>query len=198
MKINLLVEKLKNGDHQAFMAIYDSYFQQIHQFIARYVHADTVAQDLTQDVFVKLWEKKNYLAKVDNFNAYLYRIAKNHTMDYMKKMARLEISPYEVIAEFQFSSNEVELSVTEQEYFQFLEDYMLSLNPKSQQIFELCRIYEKSYQEVADELNISQSTVKHHMVSTMKALKEKIKNRFNINRFRSINIIQFVKMFLPF
>lgn len=198
MNIKSLVEKLKKGDHQSYMKIYDCYFKPIHQFILRYVHAESVAEDLTQDVFVKVWEKRDYLDKVDNFNAYIYRIAKNHTLDYLKKVSRLEFMPDEILKEFRFCSDEVELFVTNQEYFHFLDAYMANLPAKSQQIFVLCREFDKSYDEVAAELSISKSTVKHHMVATMRKLSKEIKQKFKIDRFNSSHIIHFFKMFLPF
>jgi len=124
-------------------------------------------------------------------------MAKNHTLDYLKKVSRLEIMPDDLLKEFKFSSNEVELFVTEQEYFKFLDNYMKTLPEKSQLIFNLCREHEKSYDEVASELNISKSTVKHHMVSTMKKLTKEIVQRFRIDRFNIIYLILLYKIFLP-
>lgn len=197
MKLETIVIKLKNGDHHAFMKVYDLYFYQLSVFIKRYVHSDSISQDLTQDVFVKLWEKRAFLDRVSNFNSYIYRMAKNHTLDYLKKVSRVEIMPDDLLREFKFSSNEVELFVTEQEYFKFLDNYMKTLPEKSRLIFDLCREQEKSYDEVAEELNISKSTVKHHMVSTMKKLTKEIIQRFRIDRFNLIYFITLYKIFLP-
>src|SRR5690606_15808778 len=170
MNIAMSINRLKDGDNIAFMEVYDYYYGELNNFIRRYVHSEQVSEDLTQDVFVKLWEKRSYLSEVTNFNSYIYRMAKNHTLDYLKKVARLDIMPHHLISEFQFSSNEVELFVREQEYFDFLNNYMKTLPEKSQKIFSLCREQEKSYEEVAAELNISKSTVKHHMVATMRKI----------------------------
>ncbi len=197
MSLESIAINIKNGDHHAFMKVYDLYFYQLSVFIKRYVHSESVSQDLTQDVFVKLWEKREFLDRVTNFNSYIYRMAKNHTLDYLKKVSRLEIMPDDLLKEFKFSSNEVELFVTEQEYFKFLDNYMKTLPEKSQLIFNLCREHEKSYDEVASELNISKSTVKHHMVSTMKKLTKEIVQRFRIDRFNIIYLILLYKIFLP-
>jgi len=197
MDIILLVDQLKEGNHTAYIKLYDLYFLKIQLYIKKYVHSDEISVDLTQDVFVKLWEKRSYLEQVTNFNSYLYRIAKNHTLDYLKKASRLEVMPDEIIREFSFSANEVELMVTEQEYFQFLDNYMKKLPEKSQIIFEMCRYYEKSYEEVASELNISKSTVKHHMVSTMKLLKDKILSHFNISKHVFILMFLNLEILLP-
>lgn len=105
--------------------------------------------------------------------------------------------PDDVLKEFKLSSNEVELFVTEQEYFKFLDNYMKTLPEKSRIIFNLCREYEKTYDEVASELNISKSTVKHHMIETMRKLKDEIVYRFKIDRFNMIFLFIFFKYFLP-
>ena len=198
MKIEYLVSRLSIGDHRAFMEIYDLYLPQLTVFIKRYVHSEETAQDLVQDVFVKLWEKHSFLENVQNFNAYLYRIAKNHTIDYLKKVSRVEIMPHEIIKEFNFSSNEVELMVTEQDYFKFLDQYMEQLPERSQIIFNLCREHEQSYEEVARKLNISTNTVKHHMVTTMKKLKHDFLDKLNIKKLKVILLFHFFYHHLPF
>jgi len=197
MDLYILINRLKEGDHNAFMEVYDLYYDKLNIFINRYVHSKNVSEDLTQDVFVKLWEKRNFLDKVVNFNSYIYRIAKNHTLDYLKKVSRLDVMPNEILNEFQFSSNEVELFVTEQEYFSFLNNYMKTLPEKSQKIFALCREQEKSYDEVAVELNISKSTVKHHMVATMKKMSKEITSRFQIDRFNFVYFLFLFNIWLP-
>lgn len=197
MDITLLVDQVKQGNHTAYIKLYDLYFFKIQLYIKKYVHSEEVSVDLTQDVFVKLWEKRTYLEQVSNFNSYLYRIAKNHTLDYLKKASRLEVMPDEIIREFSFSANEVELMVTEQEYFQFLDNYIKTLPEKSQVIFEMCRQYEKSYDEVATALNISKSTVKHHMVSTMKLLKDRLLSHFNIHQHVYVLLFINLELLLP-
>src|SRR5690606_32187842 len=103
MDLHILINGLKEGDHNAFMEVYDLYYDKLNSFINRYVHSRKVAGDLTRYVFVKLWEKRNFLDKVVHFNTYSCRIAKNHTLASLKKVSRSDVMPNEILNESQFS-----------------------------------------------------------------------------------------------
>lgn len=178
--INSLANRLIEGDEAAFLQVYDIYSDKIYHFVKKYVLVDSIANDLTQDVFVKLWSKRTSMLHVQNFHSYLYRIAKNHTLDHLKKISKLEYFPQDILNEFDFSDNQLENSQLEKEYFTFLNSCLENLPERSRVIFNLCREQRKTYEEVAIELGISKSTVKHHMVSSMKKLKEDFFVRFKI------------------
>lgn len=178
--INSLANRLISGDEAAFLQIYELYVDKIFLFVKKYVLVESIAQDLTQDVFAKLWSKRSAMLHVHNFHSYLYRIAKNHTLDHLKKLSKLEYFPQDILNEFDFSDNELENSQLEKEYFAFLSTCLENLPERSKVIFNLCREQMKTYEEVAVELGISKSTVKHHMVASMKKLKEDFFVRFRI------------------
>lgn len=66
-----------------FESIYKELYHPIYVFTLKYVMSPNLAHDLTQDVFLKVWERKNRLKDMEKVNSYIYRIAKNHTLDYL-------------------------------------------------------------------------------------------------------------------
>lgn len=179
-QIEKLLKRLCKGDREAYDQIYRLYFNQIYIFVLRYVVSEDLAYDLTQDVFLKVWERKDQLNHVNNLRAYIYRMAKNHTLDNLKRISISEKAIEEVSFHYVKQSKPLDVKYIEKEYFEFLESAIIDLPERTRIIFNLCRTEKKSYKEVAEELGISRDTVKHHMVQSMKVLKEKVISKFDI------------------
>ncbi|MFA6769607.1 MAG: RNA polymerase sigma-70 factor [Bacteroidales bacterium] len=171
---------LCKGDKDAYERIYILYFNRIYIFILRYIISKSLAYDLTQDIFVKIWEKKEQLADVRNLQSYLYRMAKNHTLDMLKHISISQKAIKNIEYHYVKQVNSVDIKYVEKEYFEFLEAAIIDLPERTRIIFKLCREEGRSYKEVAEELGISSDTVKHHMVQSMKTLKDKVSKHFDI------------------
>jgi len=96
-----LVARAQQGDSQAFAELYERYSQQVYRFLRRRIDgSDEVVHDLTADVFVKVYEKLDrYVERGLPFTAWLYRIAHNHLVDYLRTLPRYQASPLDAAAE---------------------------------------------------------------------------------------------------
>ncbi|WP_245952848.1 RNA polymerase sigma factor [Pedobacter cryoconitis] len=177
----ILLQQLIAGDESGFAGLYDLYNRPIYNFIIRFVHSVPLAEDLTQEVFIKIWENRLCLQGVKSFKAYLYTVARNHTLNSLKVVFRSEAAIGEVINSFIDTRSAVEEDILHKEYVEFLKKTMDSLPERTRQIFKLCREQEKTYDEVAKSLNISRNAVKNHMVHSMKLLSSAIKKEFGIS-----------------
>lgn len=177
----ILLQQLIAGDESGFAGLYDLYNRPIYNFIIKFVHSVPLAEDLTQEVFIKIWENRLYLQGVKSFKAYLYTVARNHTLNSLKVVFRSEAAIGEVINSFIDTRSAVEEDILHKEYLEFLKKTMDSLPERTRQIFKLCREQEKTYDEVAKSLNISRNAVKNHMVQSMKLLSSSIKKEFGIS-----------------
>jgi len=176
-----LLQQLIAGDESGFAGLYDLYNRAIYNFIIRFVHSVPLAEDLTQEVFIKIWENRLYLKSVKSFKAYLFTVARNHTLNSLKVVFRSEAAIGEVIKSFIDTRSETEEDILHKEYLEFLKKTMDALPERTRQIFKLCREQEKTYDEVAKSLNISRNAVKNHMVQSMKLLSSSIKKEFGIS-----------------
>jgi RNA polymerase sigma-70 factor (family 1) len=169
------------GDESGFAGIYEMYNRPVYNFIIKYVNSVPMAEDLTQEVFMKLWESRSNLTEVKSFRAYLFTTARNHTLNNLKVVFRSEAAIGEVIAGFIKLRNATEEDILHKDYISFLRKTLDELPARSREIFKLCREEEKTYDEVAKSLNISRNAVKNHMVHSMKVLGSSIKNEFGIS-----------------
>lgn len=176
-----LLQRLIKGDEEGFVGLYDLYSRSIRTFVTRYVNSKPLAEDLTQEVFIKIWENRSALTHVKSFKSYLFVTARNHTLNSMKVIFRSEVAIGEVIDGFVQLRNDTEEQLMEKEYALFLKKILESLPERTREIFKLCRDQEKSYDEVAKSLNISRNAVKNHMVQSMKVLRSAIKKEYGIS-----------------
>ena len=174
------MQQLVAGNENGFVALYGIYKRSIFNFILKYVSSVPMAEDLTQEVFIKIWENRENLTDVRSFKAYLFTCARNHTLNNMKVVFRSEAAIGEVIAGFMDLRNATEEDLLHKDYILFLRKTLSELPARTREIFKLCREEEKTYDEVAKSLNISRNAVKNHMVHSMKVLSSSIKKEFGI------------------
>ena len=175
-----LLHRLKNDDRNAFIAIYEFYRQPLRAYIFRYVKAPAYAEDILQDVFLKLWEIRSRINPDLSFKAYLYRITRNLVYKFLKKIASDESLVDTILHHYQPDEKQPQLKLEWKEYEQKISEAILQLPPKRQIVFVMCREQNKTYDEVATELGISRNTVKEHMVLAMKNITEYLKSHSGI------------------
>lgn len=173
--------KLVFGDEYAFAEFYERYSSGILGFVKKFVHSADLSEDLTQEIFIKIWQCRSKLADVQSLKAYLYIVARNHTLNSLKKAFRSEVAMSEVINSFVEERNSTEDELLSKEYYDYLQKALEVLSPRSREIFKLCREQGKSYEEVATALGISRNAVKNHMVASMKILRTSVEKDLGIS-----------------
>lgn len=176
-----LLALMKNEDKDAFIQIYNHYRKPLHSFIIRFVKVPAHAEDILQEVFLKLWEIRTRVNPQLGFKAYLYRITRNIVYKFLKKCAIDQMLQAQIIHHIQPENNQLQLQLEWEEYKEKIDAAILQLPPKRQKVFLLCREQNKSYDTVAMELNISRNTVKEHMVLAMKSIETYLKTNSGIS-----------------
>lgn len=168
---------LKQGDTQAFGLVYDQYSSPLLAKILRMVKDTDAAEELLQDVFLKVWNNREKIDTAQSFKSWIYAIAVNAVYDYYRKLSRDARLQQELINHFAdlYNSDADDELIFEQRR-EILEKALEQLPPQRLAVFKLCRIEGKSYQEAAQELGISPSTVSNQLVQATKTIKEYIFN----------------------
>lgn len=167
-----VILRLQKGDSDAFLEVYNHYHPALYHYVLRFVKSPAIAEDVLQDVFLKIWEIRSRINPEFSFKAYLYRICRNSVFKLLKKMAVDENLRVQVMQHFAQSIADADLKILWQQYEEILHAAINSLSPQRQKVFRLCREEGKSYEQVANELGISRNTVKEHMVLAMKFIRE--------------------------
>ncbi|PGH38109.1 MAG: hypothetical protein CRN43_17215 [Candidatus Nephrothrix sp. EaCA] len=171
--INILLNGLRAGDKVAFKRLYEYYYPKLIGFSLRIVKSPELAADIVQDVFANLWDNRSSLPAEMNFNAYIYTLAKNRSINMIKQSVNHSRIAYEILvhtySKYIASSEDF---FSQKDYFEIL----LSQLPEQQsKVFQLCKLEGFSYNDAARELNISPGTISVHMVKAMKNIREILK-----------------------
>ena len=166
------VKCLMEGDEKAFTSLYYKYHRKIYYSALKMTKSEDLAFDVTQEVFLKVWDMRATLNPEKNFASFISVICRNLIFDMFKKATTEEKLKKELL---QFA----EISETGEEEEDFYETYKILLDkaiamlpPQRRIVFEFCKLQEKTYEEVAHKMNISRSTVQDHIVKANKFIRE--------------------------
>ncbi len=130
-----------------------------------------MAEEVVQDVFMKVWMNRESLRDVEYFPAYLSAIAKNHAFNLLKRKALEEQVKLVLQRDLPQSSCETEERVAYRDYNTILKEVVSQMPPQQQKVYKLCHKKGLKYDEVAVKLNISRLTVKTHMQKAIRTIK---------------------------
>ncbi len=167
-----LVQRLRRGDTAAFIEIYNRYHGDIYNYLLRFVKLPEMAEDIMQDVFLKVWSIREKINPELSFLGYLYRISRNQAFKALKKIAADKDLRLRVLLEFSHTVEGTDNKAGWDQYEKILMSAIDSLPAQRRKIFKLCREEGKTYKQVSCELNISPNTVKEHMVLATRSIRE--------------------------
>jgi RNA polymerase sigma-70 factor (family 1) len=178
MPENAELQQLLMENEDAFMeALFRTYFSFVCKTIYRIVQSNATAEDLAQDVFIKIWNRRAELHQV-YFKAYLHRAAINMALDYLDKNKRrgVHMPMEEYMEPVQAAPAGQSLHQTTRHIQQAID----KLPEKCREIFILSRYEELSYREIATTLNISVKTVENQMMTALKKLRVSLQDYLQV------------------
>ncbi|NLR94495.1 MULTISPECIES: RNA polymerase sigma-70 factor [Flammeovirga] len=170
-----LIDLVKGGDRLAWEYITKEYYQAILNFINSMVHDWETAEELVQDIFVNFWTKRENLNINLSLKAYLYRAARNHTLNFIKRRNFEREYQRGVAERMEVSKNETEDAYHFSELEKRLTSAIEELPEKMREIFKMSRFEDLTYKEIAEALDIPVRTVHYQIGLALKQLREKLK-----------------------
>lgn len=171
------IRQLRQGDQESFKVLYDRYIDQLHAFVFRFTKSSSLSDDVVQDVFIKIWEKREQLDPEKSFRAYLYKIAKNQVLNLFARYAtELDIQKEMRQCALHFA-NTTEDTLNFIETAKVIQEGISQLPPQQKRIFELCKNEGLTYEQAATELNLSASTINTQMVNALRFLKNYVSTK---------------------
>ncbi|NIG57428.1 RNA polymerase sigma factor [Chitinophaga sp. Cy-1792] len=169
-----VLTRMRDGDESAFSAIYRHYHPGLYVYLLRFCKVPSLAEDLVHDVFLKVWEIRERINPQLTFGGYLYRIARNHVLKTIHKLADDHELRAQLFMQLQERESANEVDVQSKEYERLFREALEGLTEQRKNVFRLCRQEGKTYDEAAAILGISRSAVKKHMVSSMRFIQDYI------------------------
>lgn len=164
-----ILNELQKGNEQAFNYVFNEYYKSLCQFSYSFIKDQDNAESLVQEVFIKIWEKREGLAQIDNLLSYLMVMVRNISLDYLRK-EKVNLKLYSKIKpEESVNTTEEELSINE-----FEEKILKSvrdLPEKCRIAFELSRFENLTNKEIAGNMDISVKGVEALIGRSLKLLR---------------------------
>ena len=176
---------IKAGSEDVFRSVYRAEFNNLVHFVNSYTRNRLDAEDLVQETMMAIWEGRDTLDPGRNFRSYLYTIARNKSLNYLrdnakhKKDSSLQDSET-MINSLALSSLAVEEEINARELQEFIDRVYLSLPKKVVNTFRMSRQEGLTYGEIAQNLGITPKVVEYHISITLKALRLKLGTRNNL------------------
>ncbi|GAB3915473.1 RNA polymerase sigma factor [Mucilaginibacter boryungensis] len=167
-----LIRRLNTGDARAFEKLYQLYSVRILKKLILLVKDEDIAAELLQDIFLKLWQRREIIDAEQSLRPYLFRMAENKITDLFRRAAYDKKLLAHLVAISTELCNDTEDTLDLKDNESLLKQAIESLPPQRQKVFILCKIEGKSYDEVATLLGISAGTVNDHMVKAGRAVKK--------------------------
>jgi RNA polymerase sigma-70 factor (family 1) len=156
---------------ESFKRLFDSYKNRIYGYVLAIARSPYAAEEITQEIFIKLWLCRDLLHEVGNLDGYIFTIARNRTLNHLRKAAH----DMKLLRELQDlaapESNDVEEHSLATDYDRLLRDALELLSPQRRLVFQLSRDRGLNHEEIAHYLQLSRNTVKNHMVEALRFIR---------------------------
>ena len=167
-----LLRRIRSGDERALETVFRAYYQSMCTVVRRIVFAPDVAEELVQDVFFKLWNKREQLAEIDALKTYLYRAARNTALNHLRRQ-KLELlhEEREAVKGEPSTVESTDDSASAAEVTEAVKRAINRLPTRCREIFLMSRDGGLTYNEIASELGLSVKTVETQMGRALKSLR---------------------------
>lgn len=158
-----LLKGFSKGDRKAFKTIFDIMERRLYGFVFTYTKSEYIAEEIVQEVFIRIWERRADIGLKGSFSALLYTMAKNLTLNYIRNASQRAVIRDELWNNMSELREETESEVIFAEYRDILDNIIDHLPQKKRSIYIMSREEGRSNAEIADIMGISQKTVKNHL-----------------------------------
>lgn len=172
-----LLAAVAAGDEQAFRVLVDAYWRRVYFNTLALVKSNAVAQELTQDIFLKIWMQRDKLMEINSLKGYIYVVGRNQVIAALRKKIKETVT---IDKETALEDLHVpDLQLEGKEAYRILLEGMEQLTPRQRAIFTMSRIEGLSHEEIARRLELSRNTVKVHMVLALNFLRTWLAERLD-------------------
>lgn len=175
-----IIRKLALGNEEAFRQVYDAYKNKLYFYALKFTRNEANAEEIVQQVFIKLWDTKHKIDLDLSFDAYLFRITRNLTFNFLKSQAREALQRQEIVAIKGLKEYQTEEVLAYNECAEIAMQAIESLPEKRQIIFKMSHDDGLSIEEIAEMLDISVHTVKSQLIKASKTIKAHILLHANV------------------
>ena len=168
----LLLQQIAERDEAAFKTLFDLYKDRLFHYVYGMIKSKEVAEEIVMDVFLKIWLGKELVNQIENFDAFLFRIAYNKSIDFLRSAARDRGLRDLLYDEMQVAGGlNADTAVITREYETKLREAIQQLTPQRRLVYEMSREKDLSHRDIARKLQLSKNTVSNHIVEAQRFIR---------------------------
>lgn len=169
---------IADGDQEAFRIVYDEYVKHVYGIALRLMKSPELAQDLTQEIFARVWIRRELLREVQQFRPWLNTVTKNLARDYLRRKVLADgYEPY-LLGFFADESPSAEETLAHRQLQQVMHEAIEQLSPQLKTAFTLSRFRGLTHEQIAQEMHISPTTSKSHIVRALASIRSYLKEHY--------------------
>ena len=170
-----LFNAVATGDEAAFKMLFELYKIKLYAVAFKWTKSDYDAEEITQEIFIGIWNSRAKLADVSDPQAYIYTAAYNKVKRYLKTQANQERILQLVLKNEKKYSNETDETILAADKMKFINSAIAQLSSQKKLVYDLSRNHGKSYEDIAETLHLSKNTVKTHLSQAVKFVRNYVK-----------------------
>jgi len=166
-----LLQGLREGSELAFTLLYKHYSAPLYYNILSLIKDECTAEELVQDVFSKIWKQRASISIAKSFSGYLFMTARNRVYDFFRQLNRDQALHARIRSIASEAYDHIEQAIFAKENADLLRKAIDTLPPQRRRAFELCKLEGLTYRQASEEMGISLSTIKDHMVNALDTIR---------------------------
>ncbi len=186
-----LIKRVISDDQKALRSLFERYYVNLVRYAIKITGIETSSEEIVQDIFVKLWEKRKRLEIQSNVEGYLLRAVKNQSINLLQsRYHRTVHQQIETASHLHVSNHTAEEEIVEIELAEAIAKACAALPDQTSHVFSMSRHGEMTYPQIANQLNISVKTVEYHISSAIKSIrKDLVSQGFQVTTMSMLTIL---------
>jgi len=171
----MLIKLLRTSDETALKEIYLRHWQSLFQAALRKVRVKEIAEELVQNIFVSLWDRRT-IQTIEQLSCYLHTAIKYQVINYLKSKILDKKYLSHAVQQSVMEDNSCESTLLTHELSLAIDQAIRELPPKTQLVFRLSRFENRSIREISQSMNISEKAVEYHITQSLKIMRLHLKD----------------------
>jgi RNA polymerase sigma-70 factor (ECF subfamily) len=187
---SVLIQSLATRDEAAFEKVFKTHFKALHAYAFTIIKDEAAAEEIVQNIFLKLWERSENLSIAGSVSSYLYRAVYNESLNHIKHQKVRTAYGQHLSFSMKDASDNAAKRVSLKELEARLATALNELPEQCRTIFQLSRFEELRYREIAEQLQISTKTVENQMGKALKILRVKLADLLVVTIMFSLSFLK--------
>lgn len=176
-----LLRQIALGDEASFERLFATYHKRLLYYITLFIKSPEIAEEVVMDVFMKIWLGRDIINEVDNFDSFLFRVAHNKAIDFLRSVSKDPDFKELMWGTMQLSTSEAaDHLLLKNEFDKKVREAMSLLSKQRREIFTLSREQDLTHEQIAYRLGLSKNTVNNHIVEAKRFIRDYLAKSLNM------------------